>query len=211
MSLAQVASRAEWLIGREEVLAQDRAAARARDADEARRQRLPMIKLDKGYEFEGPGGRSTLLDLFVGLRRLLVCHLLLDPAGARECASCSAAAEEVSSDLLNRLRDRETSFVAVSHAPLTVIERYQARRGWAFPWYSCIGSDFNCDFHGTRDDSATSNNHRSGAPRQVGTQPGQRVFEREGARLFHAYSMFARRSEPLGSWCYWLDLTARGG
>ncbi|WP_194853201.1 DUF899 family protein [Nocardia sp. SYP-A9097] len=192
MSLPQAASRGEWLIGREEVPAQDRAAARARDAVEARRQRLPMVKLDKGYEFEGPGGESTLVDLFHGLPRLLVCHFLLDPGGDTGCASCSAAAEEVSDDLLARLCARDTSFAAVSRAPLADIQEYQARRGWAFPWYSCSGNNFNNDFHDR-------------------VQSRQSVFQRDGARLFHGYSMFARRTEALGNWCYWLDLTARDG
>ncbi|GAB0101345.1 thioredoxin family protein [Nocardia sp. JMUB6875] len=200
MSLPQVASRGEWLVGREEVLAQDRAAVRARLAVGTRRQRLPMIKLDKGYEFEGPDGRSTLSDLFLGMRRLLVCHFLLGPDGEPECTSCRAAAEEVSADLLTRLRGRETSFVAVSHAPLAAIEKYKERRGWGFPWYSCFSSDFNYDFHTARDDSYRGS-----------MASGPSVFHREGARLFHGYSMFALRSETLGNWCYWLDLTARGG
>ncbi|WP_297612028.1 DUF899 family protein [Nocardia sp.] len=197
MSLPQVASRGEWLIGREEVLAQDRAATRVRDAVGVQRRRLPMVKLDKGYVFEGPGGTATLLDLFGGMRRLLVCHFLLDPEGAQECASCSAAAEEVSSDLLARLRRRDTALVAVSHAPLAAIGSYQARRGWEFPWYSCFGSDFDYDFHARRE------------YRDPGDIPGRHAFQHQGARLFHAYSMFARRAETVGSWCYWLDLTAR--
>jgi predicted dithiol-disulfide oxidoreductase (DUF899 family) len=204
MSLPQVASSGEWLIGRQEVLAKESTAARARDTVEARRQRLPMIKLDKGYAFEGPDGKSTLMDLFAGLRRLLVCHFMFDPGGGEGCASCRAAAEEVSDDLLARLRARDTSFVAVSRAPLADIEGYRARTGWAFPWYSSHDSDFNYDFHATRDDRATSlqDNYRA--------QPGRSVFLRDGSRLFHTYSMFARRSETLGNWCYWLDLTARG-
>ncbi|MRH93392.1 DUF899 domain-containing protein [Nocardia sp. SYP-A9097] len=39
-----------------------------RAAVEAPRRRLPTIKLDNGSEFEGPGGTSTLLDPFHGLR-----------------------------------------------------------------------------------------------------------------------------------------------
>ncbi|MRH90704.1 DUF899 domain-containing protein [Nocardia sp. SYP-A9097] len=58
------------LIGREEVLVQDRASTRTRDAHESQRRKLPMIKLDKGYDFGGPDGPVTLLDLFLGLRRL---------------------------------------------------------------------------------------------------------------------------------------------
>ncbi|WP_433663285.1 DUF899 family protein [Nocardia sp. CA-128927] len=188
--LAQVVSRGEWLIDRQELLANEIRAARLRDAVDAQRRRLPMIKLDKGYDFAGPGGTSTLLDLFDGLRRLLVCHFMLD--GDECCSSCSAAAEEVSAELLARLQSRDTSFVAVSRAPLAQIEEYKRRRGWVFPWYSCSGSDFAYDFHSARDDSAM---------RMAGN-------DRDGSRMFHTYSMFARRAETLGNWCYWLDLTA---
>lgn len=212
MSLPQVISRGDWLIGRQEVLAQASMTARLRDAVDAQRRRLPMVRLDKGYDFEGPGGKSTLLDLFDGLRRLLVCHFMLDPGGDQGCANCSAAAEEVSIDLLARLRARDTAFIAVSRAPLAEIEEYKARRGWVFPWYSCFGSDFNYDFHATRDDSLTSVDYQSGggAWRYAGAQSGRSAFSGDGSRLFHTYSMFARRSESLDSWCYWLDLTARG-
>lgn len=150
------------MIGRQEVLAQASVTARLRDGVDAQRHRLPMVRLDKGYDFEGPGGESTLLDLFDGLRRLLVCHFMLDPGEDQGCANCSAAAEEVSIDLLARLLARDTAFIAVSRAPLTEIEEYKARRGWAFPWYSCFGSDFNYDFHATREDSLASMDYQNG-------------------------------------------------
>jgi len=204
MGLPQGGSRDEWLIGREEVSAQERAAVRRRDAVQAQRHRVSMTKLDKAYVFEGPGGKSTLVDLFADLRRLLVCHFLLEPGASEGCSSCSAAAQEISADLLARLRARDTSFVAVSRAPLDQIQRYQARTGWVFPWYSCLGSDFHHDFHTTPDDSAAptpSNDHSA--------QPARSVYLREGSRLFHTYSMFAHRTENLDNCCYRLDLTAR--
>ncbi|MEV0464794.1 DUF899 family protein [Nocardia tengchongensis] len=86
-----------WLIGREEVLAQGRSATRPRAPVQTPHARLRVIQLEKGYAFEGPGDASTLLDLFHGLRSLLVSHFLLDPGAADgACASCRAAAEEVS-------------------------------------------------------------------------------------------------------------------
>jgi predicted dithiol-disulfide oxidoreductase (DUF899 family) len=158
---------------------------------------VSIIKLDKAYAFEGPDGRSTLVELFADLRRLLVCHFLLEPGASEGCSSCSAAAQEISTDLLERLRIRDTSFVAVSRAPLDQIRRYQARKGWVFPWYSCLGGDFHHDFHSAPEDSAAptpSDDHSA--------QPDRSVYLREGSRLFHTYSMFAHRTENPDNWCY---------
>jgi predicted dithiol-disulfide oxidoreductase (DUF899 family) len=43
-----------------------------------------------------------------------------------------------------------------------------------------------------------------------GEQPGVSVFLREGERLFHTYSAFARGSEHLVSTAMFLDLTPLG-
>jgi predicted dithiol-disulfide oxidoreductase (DUF899 family) len=40
----------------------------------------------------------------------------------------------------------------VSRAPISKIEPFRQRMGWAFPWYSSLGSDFNYDFHVTNDE-----------------------------------------------------------
>jgi len=44
-------------------LAKEKEATRARDALAAERRRLPMVRIDKDYVFEAPGGKATLLDL----------------------------------------------------------------------------------------------------------------------------------------------------
>ena len=49
-------SREEWLVARRELLAQEKELTRARDALNANRRRLPMVKIDKAYVFEGPDG-----------------------------------------------------------------------------------------------------------------------------------------------------------
>jgi predicted dithiol-disulfide oxidoreductase (DUF899 family) len=54
---------------------------------------------------------------------------------------------------LNHLYARDTSFAALSRAPLDKLEHYKQRMGWTIPWYSSHGSDFNYDFHVTLDPS----------------------------------------------------------
>jgi predicted dithiol-disulfide oxidoreductase (DUF899 family) len=79
MSLPEVVSRDEWLVARKELLVQEKAATRARDALNAQRRRLPMVEIEKDYVFEGPDGKASLLDLFEGRRQLIVDHFMFDP------------------------------------------------------------------------------------------------------------------------------------
>jgi len=153
MSLPQVVSREEWLTARRQLLDEEKELTRRRDALNAERRRLPMVEVVKPYTFTGPGGEATLLDLFDGCRQLIVGHFMFDPSWEDGCSSCSAGADEISNGLLAHLRARDTTLVQVSRAPLEKLERYKARKGWTFPWYSSHGSDFNYDFHVTLDES----------------------------------------------------------
>ena len=183
-----------------------------------------MVEIDKQYVFEGPQGKASLLDLFEGRRQLIVGHFMFDPRWDDGCPSCSAGADEISNGLLEHLHARDTTLVQVSRAPLHKIEDYKARRGWTFPWYSSYGSDFNYDFHVTIDESVApvEYNYRTKAEHeQAGTsyylqgeppieQPGSSYFLRDGDRVFHTYSTFARGAEQTGGSYYFLDLTALG-
>jgi predicted dithiol-disulfide oxidoreductase (DUF899 family) len=224
MGLPEVASRDDWLLARKALLAKEKQLTRQRDALNAERRRLPMIKIDKDYQFEGPAGTASLLDLFDGRRQLIVRHFMFDPSWDEGCPSCSAAADEIADGLLEHLHARDTSMVVVSRAPLAKIEAYKARKGWTFPWYSSFGSDFNYDFHVTLDESVApvEYNYRTKAEhQQAGTSgyvegeqpiegPGQSCFLRDGETVYHTYSSYARGAEMVGGSYYYLDLTALG-
>ncbi len=225
MSLPEVVSRQEWLAARKELLAREKELTRRRDALNADRRRLPMVRIDKDYVFEGPGGRASLLGLFDGRRQLMIQHFMFNPSWDEGCPSCSAAADELSPGLLAHLNARDTSFAVVSRAPVAKIEAYKARKGWTFPWYSSYGSDFNYDFHVTLDESVApvEYNYRSAAELeeaglgwllktsdQPSEQPGYSFFLRDGDSVFHTYSTFGRGAEGLGGSYYFLDLTALG-
>jgi predicted dithiol-disulfide oxidoreductase (DUF899 family) len=224
MSLPQVASRHEWLVARKELLAEEKAMTRARDALSTKRRELPMVKIDEDYVFEGPEGKAGLLDLFEGRRQLIVQHFMFDPRWDDGCPSCSAAADEISDGLLAHLYRRDTTFAAVSRAPIGKIEDYKRRKGWTFPWYSSYGSDFNYDFHVTMDESVApiEYNYRTRAEHErAGTayyfdgeqpneQPGHSCFLRDGDDVFHTYSSYGRGAEWLGGSYAFLDLTALG-
>ena len=56
-ALPKIASPAEWQAARENLLVKEKAATRARDALAAERRRLPMVRIDKDYVFEGADGK----------------------------------------------------------------------------------------------------------------------------------------------------------
>jgi predicted dithiol-disulfide oxidoreductase (DUF899 family) len=222
MSLPDVVTEDRWLEARKALLAEEKAMTRARDELSRKRRELPMVLVDKDYEFDGPTGKVGLLDMFEGRRQLIVQHFMFDPSWDEGCPSCTAGADELSEGLLRHLHVRETSFAAVSRAPLPKIERYKATRGWTFPWYSSFGSDFNYDYHVTLDASVAPvmwNYRTMDELQQVGMgwmgegsseQPGFSMFLRDEDRIFHTYSVFARGTEMLGGAYYFLDLTALG-
>ena len=52
---------------------------RARDALAAERRRMPWLAVEKKYEFDGPKGKVSLLDLFEG-RKSIAISVVLQPA-----------------------------------------------------------------------------------------------------------------------------------
>jgi predicted dithiol-disulfide oxidoreductase (DUF899 family) len=175
-----------------------------------------MVEITEPYVLTGPGGPASLLDLFAGRRQLIVGHMMFEPAAEEACQSCSAGADEISEGLLRHLATRDTSYAAVSRAPIEKIEAYKAKRGWTFPWYSSHGSGFNHDFGVTLDPARPPilYNYREIPADELGDGPsevpGTSVFLRDGDRVFHTYSSFARGAEATGGSYYFLDLTALG-
>jgi predicted dithiol-disulfide oxidoreductase (DUF899 family) len=224
ITLPQVVSRDEWLIARKALLAKEKEATRARDALNVERRRLPMVKIEKDYIFEGPDGKASLLDLFEGRHQLIIYHFMFGPSWEQGCPSCSGWADELARGHLNHLHARGTSLALVSRAPLAKIEPFKARMGWTVPWYSSYGSDFNYDFHVTLDESIApiEYNYRTKAEhQQAGTAyyvegeqpielPGLSCFLRDGDIVFHTYSTYGRGGETVGGSYYFLDLTALG-
>jgi predicted dithiol-disulfide oxidoreductase (DUF899 family) len=224
MSLPDVASPEEWRTARVELLAEEKALTKARDALATRRRELPMVEITKDYGFEGPDGKASLLDLFEGRRQLVIGHFMFNPEWEDGCPSCTAGADEISDGFLEHIHSRDTSFTYVSRAPIAKIEKYKEKRGWTFPWYSSFGSDFNYDFHVTLDESVApvEYNYRTQAEHEaMGTSiylegdgpvedPGRSAFLRVDDRIFHTYSVYARGLESLGGSYYLLDETALG-
>jgi predicted dithiol-disulfide oxidoreductase (DUF899 family) len=216
VSLPEVTTREKWLAARKELLAREKQLTRQRDALNADRRRLPMVEIDKKYVFTGPDGRVSLADLFGESEQLIVRHLMFDPDWDAACPGCTADLDELSPRLLPHVRSRNTAFAAVSRAPYTKVAAYKASRGWQFDWYSSYGSDFNYDFHATLDPAVAlpvyNYEPQEGKDDPVeGEVHGFSCFLRDGDRIFHTYSTFARGAEQITCSSYsLLDLTAFG-
>ena len=201
MNLPTVVSPMEWQAVREALLAKEKEATRARDALAAERRRLPMVRIDKDYAFDGPAGKTSLLDLFEGRRQLIVYHFMFGPNQDAGCDGCSMFVDQVGH--LAHLNARETSFALVSRAPLVKIEAYRERMGWTIPWVSSFERDFNVDF-GVSPETPQPDAY------QDGESFGLSVFLRDGDSVFRTYFTSGRGVEALGSVWTFLDLTPLG-
>ena len=114
MTLPEITTRDEWLKARKKLWKQEKELTHRRDKISADRRRLPMVKIEKEYVFEGPKGPATLLDLFEDHSQLIVGHFMFDPEWDEGCPSCSAGADEMSDGHLMHLHARDTTFAYVS-------------------------------------------------------------------------------------------------
>jgi predicted dithiol-disulfide oxidoreductase (DUF899 family) len=213
-----VASREEWLAERKKLLAHEKEVTRQGDRVAAQRRRLPMVKIDKKYVFDGPQGKRSLADLFEGRRQLIVYHFMFDPEWDKGCPGCTGYVDSLGD--LSMLDDRDTTFVLVSRAPLAKLEAYKKSKGWDLPWFSSFGSDFNYDYHVTLDEGVApvEYNYRNqeemekrGATHPMkGEAHGLSVFFRLDDDLFHTYSAYARGVEGLTNAYSLLDRTPYG-
>jgi predicted dithiol-disulfide oxidoreductase (DUF899 family) len=215
----RVVSRAEWLVARTELLTREKESTRQRDALGAERRKLPMVKIEKAYLFEGPTGHIHLRDLFGRHSQLIVYNFMFDPSWNDGCKSCSHFMDNSAGSIVH-LTARDTSFVVVSRAPLAKIEPFKKRMGWTFPWLSSRGTDFNYDFHVTLDKAEGSVEYNYANAAELvkagklsydkGEVPGLSVFLREGANVFHTYSTYQRGLDLFLNTYNFLDLTSLG-
>jgi predicted dithiol-disulfide oxidoreductase (DUF899 family) len=155
MEKQKVVSKEEWLAARNNLLVKEKQFTRERDALAAERRRMPWLAVEKRYEFDGPQGKASLLDLFEGRRQLIVYRAFFEPGVSgwpdHACRGCSFGADQVGH--LAHLNARDTTLAYASRAPQPDIARLKARMEWKMPWYT-ITDNFDKDFsvdewHGT--------------------------------------------------------------
>jgi predicted dithiol-disulfide oxidoreductase (DUF899 family) len=208
----------EWLTAQKALLLEEKALTRHADRVSALRRRLPMVRLEKEYQFEGPNGLVKLQDLFEGHPQLIIYHFMFDPEWDDGCMGCTGYVDALGD--LSLLAERNTSFALVSRAPFHKLESYRIKRGWNWPWFSSFGSEFNYDFHVTHNESVAPLNYnyvgkealeaRRGVGEVKGEDHGTSVLFLLGDDVYHVYSSFARGTEGTTDSYGLLDRTPYG-
>ena len=192
MKTPAIVSPEEWNAERKKMLVREKEVTRARDALAAERRRMPWMLVEKDYVFDGPNGKTSLLDLFDGRRQLIIYRAFFEPGvygwPDHACRGCSLGADQVSN--LSHLNQRDTTLVWASRAPQADIGRLKARMEWKMPWYT-ITDDFDKDF-------------------DVDQWHGHNAFIRDGDKIFRTYLINSRGDEASGTVWNYLDMTALG-
>ena len=214
MTQHKVVSRPEWLQARRDLLAEEKAFTRQRDALNQKRRELPWVRVDKDYVFHDADGPVTMNDLFAGRRQLLIQHFMYGADWDEGCPSCSFWADSYNGVEVH-LAHRDISLVFVSIAPFATLDAYRHRMGWTIRWVSSAGSTFNRDFN-----VSFSPEELEGGNVQYNYQPttfpsteapGTSAFYRdESGAIFHTYSCFARGLDMLNGAYHLMDIAPLG-
>ncbi len=192
MKTPPIVSPQEWEAARQQLLVKEKALTRSRDALAAERRRMPWLAVEKKYEFDGPKGKVSLLDLFEGRRQLIVYRAFFEPGvfgwPDHACRGCSLGADQVAH--LAHLNARDTTLAYASRAPQADIQRLKARMEW---------DDAVVHHHGQL-------RHRLRRDEWHGTN----AFFRDGDKVFRTYFINNRGDEAMGSTWSYLDMTALG-
>jgi predicted dithiol-disulfide oxidoreductase (DUF899 family) len=210
----KVVSQKDWFAARKKLLLKEKKFSKLRDEMDLQRRKLPWVKIEKEYVFDGPNGKMTFGDLFCGKSQLIIYHFMFGPGWGEGCAHCSFWADHF--DSVNfHIGQRDTTFTVVSHAPLKEIEPFKKRMGWRFKWFSSFGTNFNFDFNV----SFTPEQRKSGKAIYNYRKLEMDMDEREGVSAFyrdkngdiyHTYSSYERGIDLMNTTYNFLDLTAKG-
>ena len=201
MNLPDVVSQEEWESANERILAKEKELTRAGDALAAERRRQPVMRIEREYQFEGPGGRATLLDLFEDRTQLFVYSFMFGPNQDVGCDGCSMVLDQLTHPA--HLHARDTSFALVSRAPFEKLERYRKRMGWEVPWYSWAGNTYGVDL-------GLSPAEPKPGTYQDGEMFGLNAFFRDGDDVYRTYFTSWRGLEVIGPVWSYLDRSLLG-
>jgi predicted dithiol-disulfide oxidoreductase (DUF899 family) len=214
MSHNAIVSPEEWIAARKELLAKEKQLTHLRDEISAARRKLPWVRIEKEYTFDGPNGPESLAQLFGGRSQLIVYHFMFGPEWSEGCVGCSFLSDHVDGSLVH-IQNHDVAYVAVSRAPWDKIATFQRRMGWGFKWRSSFGSDFNYDYHVSFKPEEVARgevyyNFEMQKP-QGEELHGISVFYKDtDGKVFHTYSSYARAGENYLGTYQLLDITPKG-
>ena len=135
----------EWDAARTALLERERTVAAAMHELAAARKRMPMVRVEHDYAFEGPDGRRSLPELFDGRSQLILYRFFFEEGDDAGCVGCSSVADGIPQ--LGLLHARDITFAMASPAPQANLRRYAQRMGWTdLPWYTIRSERFSADF-----------------------------------------------------------------
>jgi predicted dithiol-disulfide oxidoreductase (DUF899 family) len=215
MSNHQIVSKERWLEARRALLAKEKQLTRQHDELARLRRELPWVRVEKDYLFDSSRGKVKLADLFAGRSQLFIYHFMFGPEWKEGCPSCSYVCDHLNG-AVPHLAARDVTLTMVSRAPLAKIEAFKKRMGWAFPWVSSFGNDFNHDFgvYFTPEEFAKGkvNYNYTMQPFPNPEAPGASVFFKDPAtsEIFHTYSTYGRGLDALVTAYTLLDMVPKG-
>jgi predicted dithiol-disulfide oxidoreductase (DUF899 family) len=194
-------------------------------SDELARQRreLPWVPVGKEYTFQTADGPKNIAELFDGRSQLVIYHFMFGPEWEAGCPVCSSIGDSFDG-VIEHLKARDVTMIAVSRAPIEKLLAYRERMGWRFSWASSYESEFNWDF-----EHSVTREQASGWADQVppfvsqfasdcGTDvagyltegPGLSVFARSGEDVYLTYTSTARGLEVVMTYYGILDRVPLG-
>ena len=118
MNTRPIVSLDEWEAARQQLLVKEKELTHAHDALAAERRRMPWLAVEREYEFDGPQGKASLLDLFESRRQLIVYRAFFEPGvfgwPEHACIGCSLVADQVAH--VAHLNRRDTTLAFASRA-----------------------------------------------------------------------------------------------
>jgi predicted dithiol-disulfide oxidoreductase (DUF899 family) len=230
----RVATRDEWRLARDALLAREKEHTRRGDELARERQQLPWVLVEKDYRFVTDEGVRSLAELFDGRSQLLVYHFMFGPSYQTGCPVNSSIADSLDG-VVTHLRARDATLILVSQAPIQKLQAYGQRMGWRIPWVSAADTDFNLDLGFSRTaeqarDSVAEVSLPFRSPidafppvvesnaRACGTSiagyltesPGFSTFVREGDDIYQAYQTSWRGLEFVMTYYPILDHAPKG-
>ena len=144
-----IVSQSEWDAALRAMTERERSVAAEMHELGAARKRMPMVRVEHAYQFEGPDGTRSLPELFDGRSQLILYRFFfeegVDGWPDAGCVGCSSVADAIPN--LGLLHSRDITFAMVSPAPQANLRRYAARMGWNdVPWYTICTERFSADF-----------------------------------------------------------------
>jgi predicted dithiol-disulfide oxidoreductase (DUF899 family) len=210
----KVVSQKEWISARKKLLLKEKKFSKVRDDLNLQRRKLPWVKVEKDYIFEGPKGKVPFADLFGGKSQLIVSHFMFGPGWKEGCPHCSFWADHYDSVNLH-IGQRDIALIVVSRAPWKEIAPFKKRMGWKFDWVSSGQTSFNFDFGVSFTPEQIKNRTAiyNFAPLNMDIDEREGVsafYKDKNGDIYRTYSSYARGIDLMNTTYNFVDLTAKG-